>query len=339
VQVGKGRVVPIEEWAEVATPDIYFSPEYHATSGLADANPSVSILLEWCDEGGKVYLPLIVREIPGTNFLDATSAYGYGGPWTEGTPDRFAFRDYYEQWAQDNSVVTSFLRFHPMLKNYREFQDVFTTVKVGQTALWDLTTEDLIKGMSKNHRKNWRRAIREGVEARITPNPVRVDEFRALYETSMARVGATKSYWLNENYWGSLRDRLGDASLLVEAIYKNQVVAAAWCLLSEKYLHFHLSGTLDVGRRVGGAYVCRVAAAQWAKERGLSQAHHGGGMGGSQSSLLDWKRKFDESNRMGEFHIAKIIHNDPAFTQLSVNSPRTDYFPPWRAKDETVLTR
>ena len=252
----------------------------------------------------------------------------------EGQPDLFAFRSYFEEWARTNSVVTSFIRFHPLLRNFYDFQDVLPAINIGQTALWDLSADDLVQGMSKNHRKNWRRAIRDGVEARVTHNPNEVDGFRNLYETSMVRLQAASSYWLNDQYWESLRDRLGNASLLVEAVYQDQVVAAAWCLLSEQYLHFHLSGTLDEGRLIGGAYVCRVAAAQWAKDSGLSLAHHGGGVGGSQSSLLDWKRKFDQATPLGDFYVAKVIHNKEAYNELSANAPRTDYFPPWRAQDK-----
>lgn len=329
--LARGRVVTSGEWTEIATPDIYFTKEYHATSALADPDFSRSVLLEWTDDAGCVYLPLMLRKIRGEEYFDATSAYGYGGPWYTGQPDLLAFRVFFDDWARDNDVVASFLRFHPLLNNAQSFLETFPIKHIGQTAVWNLDgADDLVQGMAKNHRKSWRRAVRAGVEARVTENPHDVDGFRNLYELSMGRLSADSSYWLSGQYWASLRDRLGKNSLLVEAIYQERVVAAVWCLVSEDYLHFHLSGTTDEGRELGGAFISRVAAAQWARDSGKSQAHFGGGVGGAGSSLLDWKRRFDESAELLDFSVANVIHDKEAFATLAKGYPQSGYFPPWR---------
>lgn len=329
--LANGRVVATSEWAGIATPDVYFTQEYHATSALADPDFSRSVLLEWSDDAGSVYLPLMLRTIEGQDCFDATSAYGYGGPWFEGQPDLLSFRRFFDDWARDNHVVSTFLRFHPLLNNAENFLEILPVKHVGQTAVWNLEESDgLVEGMSKNHRKSWRRAVRAGVEARVRENPDDVDDFRRLYELSMGRLSADSSYWLSEQYWASLRDRLGKNSLLVEAVYEDRVVAAVWCLVSENYLHFHLSGTTDEGRQLGGAFICRVAAAQWALEAGKSQAHFGGGVGGTGSSLLDWKRRFDESASLLDFSVANVIHDEENFARLADGYPRNGFFPPWR---------
>lgn len=329
--LSNGRVVTPGEWAEISTPDVYFTEEYHATSALADPDFSRSVLLEWTDDAGRVSLPLMLRAIEGQDYFDATSAYGYGGPWVEGQPDLPSFRIFFDDWARDNHVVSSFLRFHPLLNNVENFSEILPVKLIGQTAVWNLDQSDgLVEGMSKNHRKSWRRAVRAGLEARITRNPDNVDGFRSLYELSMGRLSADQSYWLSEQYWASLRDRLGKNSLLVEAVYQERVVAAVWCLFSDDYLHFHLSGTTDEGRRLGGAFICRVAAAEWAREAGKSQAHFGGGVGGAGSSLLDWKRRFDESASLLDFSVANVIHDEEAFDRLAEGYPQEGYFPPWR---------
>lgn len=326
-----GRVVPPGEWTELSTPDIYFTKEYHATSALADPDFFRSVLLEWTDDAGRVYLPLMLRKIKDEDYFDATSAYGYGGPWLEGQPDLLAFRAFFDGWARENHVVSSFLRFHPLTNNAEDFSEILPVKKIGQTAVWNVGESDgLVEGMAKNHRKSWRRAVRSGLEARVTKNPVDVDGFRSLYELSMGRLSADSSYWLSDKYWASLRDKLGRDSLLVEAVYQDRVVAAVWCLVSDGYLHFHLSGTTDEGRRLGGAFICRVAAAEWAREAGKSQAHFGGGVGGAGSSLLDWKRRFDESAPLRDFSVANLIHDEEPFFRLSEGYPRNGFFPPWR---------
>lgn len=325
--MGHGRVVTSPEWKEMATPDIYFTKEYHATAALAEPDFSESVLLEWNDERGYVRLPLILREIVGHGYFDATSAYGYGGPWIVGQPDLVAFRRFFDEWACEQRVVSTFLRFHPLIANAESVLEVLPVKRVDGTAVWSIANaDDLVQGMSKNHRKNWRRAVRAGVQARVTQSPSDVDGFRRLYEQSMSRLSARNFYWFSDEYWASLRDLLGKDSLLVEAVYEGRVVAAAWCLVGDDYLHFHLSGTSDEGRRLGGAFVCRVAAAQWGQSVDLTFAHHGGGA----STLLDWKRKFDESSPLRDFYIAEVVHDKQAFHRLSEGYSTSGFFPPWR---------
>src|SRR5690606_29438864 len=154
-----------------------------------------------------------------SGYLDATSAYGYGGPWIEGTPNLLKFKGYLDSWAAQNNVVTTFLRFHPLLNNANALSAVLPTIYAGPTAGWDLqTADDLVSAMSKNHRKSWRRAVRAGVEARVTPYPYDVESFQNIYETSMNRLSADSFYWFTEEYWDSLRDELSGSSLLVEAL-------------------------------------------------------------------------------------------------------------------------
>src|SRR5699024_1715686 len=118
---------------------------------------------------------------------------------------------------------------------------------------------------------------------------------------------------------------------VVEAFFEGRAVAAVLCLKSDKYLHYHLSGTSDEGRRLGGAVVCRLAAAQWAQSQALELAHSGGGFGGSESTLLTWKRKFDENLPLFQFDIGTIIHLESVFSDLSSEVADQDFFPPWRS--------
>jgi serine/alanine adding enzyme len=276
---------------------------------------------------------LILREVEGTGFYDATSAYGYGGPWVEGQPDLANFVARFEEWAKSNNVVATFTRFHPLLENAKLLHGHLPLIRAGSTAVWNLQhDEPLLNRMSKSHRKNWRRATKAGIKARISVRPRNLaDRFRETYETSMARLSATSFYWFPDTYWESLQTLLHQESVLVEAVHEDRVVAAVWGLATSDYFHFHLSGTTDEGRDLGGAFVCRVAAAEWAQEAGIKYAHHGGGAGGEDSPLLAWKRRFDETTPLQDFYISKMVHLDDQYLKLSNGAPSDGYFPPWRA--------
>lgn len=329
--MGKIRKLERAEWESLSVPDVYFTSQYYEASRLLENGSTYSALLEWSDSHGLVRLPLILREIPNTPYFDATSAYGYGGPWIEGNPDLNQFPEALDQWAQENYLICSFLRFHPLIRNAEAVSEQLSVRYIGPTAGWYLgKEEDLVGGMSKDHRKTYRRSLRTGVTARITVNPDNVDDFTTLYNASMNRLSADQFYLFSENYWEAMLNNLGNSSVMVEAVYEDRVVAAAWCLFTDKFLHYHLSGTSDEGRKLGGAVVCRVAAAQWGKERGLTAAHMGGGVGGEDSTLLRWKKKFDESLPVFGFHVSNIVHQQEIYSSLAANCADTNFFPPWR---------
>lgn len=341
MKVTQGRVVGGKEWAEMSVPDVYFSYEYYNSSAKIERDFVRTVLIKWEDGSGAVYLPLILREIKNSQYFDATSAYGYGGPWFEGSPSFDGFRIFLDSWAVRNNVVCTFLRFHPLLGNAKELDKVASLKFIGPTAGWDLQkSTSLVDGMSKDHRKTFRRAVRAGVEARLTINPSQIDSFVELYETSMNRLTADSFYHFSSSYWDAIRDGLGENILLVEAVFETRVVAAILCLFGENYLHYHLSGTADEGRKLGGAVLCRVAAAEWGQQHGLSIAHSGGGAGGSSSSLLEWKHKFDKENPLYQFSVANLVHDELTFTELSSRHARNDFFPPWRspkARDSSIM--
>lgn len=319
-------------WINIPVPDIYFSFEYHSASMLLEPSAVRATLLEWRDPSGIIRMPLIIRKIEGTDYFDATSAYGYGGPWSEGEPQYAEFSEALNDWANENRVLCTFLRYHPLLRNADAFRAHLSSIDVGPTAAWDLqSSNDLLESMSKGHRKTYRRALRAGVESRITQNPEDIDNFKNLYETSMNRLAASNFYRFPDSYWDRIIRGFGDQTLLVEAVFEDKTVAAALCLVTDEYLHFHLSGTSDGGRQLGGAIVCRVAAATWGRNRGLSLAHFGGGLGGKESTLLSWKRKFDENLPLLQFSIGKVIHSEERFSYLASKYPETNFFPPWRS--------
>lgn len=334
------RVIGSKEWSEMQVPDVYFSYEYYCASGRIELDFEKSILLEWKDERGTVYLPLILRKVGDTDYFDATSAYGYGGPWTAGYPSLAGFIEHFNKWASSNNILSTFLRFHPLIGNADAFSALVPLRVVGPTAGWNLQkTQALVEGMAKDHRKTFRRGQRSGVEVRLSVNPTQIDDFVRLYEMSMTRVIAKDFYRFSSSYWDSLRDDLGNSSVLVEAVFENRVVAAVWCLYGQSYLHYHLSGTSDEGRKLGGAVMCRLAAAEWGQRNGLTIAHSGGGLGGADSSLLSWKHKFDKDQPLYEFSVANLVHDEQLYAKVSEAYPKSDFFPPWRSPEARANNR
>lgn len=330
-----GKTVALEDWAKMDTPDVYFTNEYHSVSAVLERDYSRYELLKWQDTTGTIHLPLVLREIVGQGCFDATNAYGFGGPWITGAPDMLAFRQFFDRWAREQQVVSTFLQFHPLFDIPPALAAAFSVQKTGETVVWNLQSDDLVGHMAANHRRNWRRAVRAGVEARITYQPTETKSFRRLYELGMQRLGAKPFYWFSDAYWARLQDQLGARSLQVDAVYEGRAIASVWCLLGNDTLHFHLNGASDEGRDLRGTFVAHLAAAQWGQEQGFSVGHLGGG---AQEALLDFKQRFDPATPRRDFFIARMVHDADRFRDVAAGLPETQYFPPWRDPAFSVTT-
>jgi hypothetical protein len=325
--MGHGKAASLDKWSTLSPPDVYFSREYHEVSSHIEADFADCVLLEWQDKTGAVYLPLVLRTIPKHGYLDATNAYGYGGPWIDGEPDLRGFRRFMDEWMIDHKVVDTFIQFHPLYDYALAMADVLPLNKVGQTIMWNFEADDLVTQMSSNHRRNWRKAIRAGLEVQVTEGPADLTEFRQLYELTMKRLEVRSFYFFPDAYWEGLQDRLREHVVQVDAVYEGRVVASVLNIIGPDYVHFHLNGATDEGRELRGPFVAHVGGAQWAQDHGFSRGSLGVTPAGS---LLEFKDRFDPATPHRDFYVARIVHDQPNFQKLSAGLPKTRYFPPWR---------
>jgi hypothetical protein len=274
--------------------------------------PGELVLLH--DEG--TVFPCIVRELDGTR--DVTGLYGFGGPVGN---ERFYER--YEDWCREREVVTTFTWFHPRFANHR-YSRYHVEPRAG-TVAWRLDDGDLFERLHRHHRRAVRKAEAAGIERRITVAPADLEPFAALYEGTMAEKGATGFYYFPAEYWRVLRERLGEGLVLFEAFDGNELTAALLGLASPPWLHYHLGAS----ERSGGANnLLFLDAALWARQQGFARFHLGGGVGGADDSLLQFKLRFDEGGRL-DSAVGKAIHDEEAYRELG-GQGFDGFFPAYR---------
>ena len=138
------REVPPEEWDGLEL-DAYYRRPYVESAALLDAGRP--FLLE--HEGA--FFAGIEREEP----RDVVTPYGYGGPTGDG------FWDAYENWARERGVVSTFVRFHPLLANQRGAP--IHVEELAPTVAWRVEPErDLLAGLHFKHRNKVRKAENAG---------------------------------------------------------------------------------------------------------------------------------------------------------------------------------
>jgi serine/alanine adding enzyme len=257
--------------------------------------------------------------VTGTETADVISPYGYGGP---AGGDTAGFWPAYEAWAGERGVVTTFVRFHPLYGNHRDAP--IHVEALTPTIGWRLGG-DLLAGMHSKHRNALRRVQATGLDIVAEAG---LGGFVPLYEETMRRAGAADFYFFSAAYWQAL-ERL-DALMRFDAVADGEVLAAALCLASPPWLHYHLGATTEAGRKLGATTLVLYEAAMWAKERGYERFHLGGGVGGRRDSLHEFKRRFDPEGDC-EVAIGKAVH-DPAGYRALGGDPNdlSGFFPAYR---------
>jgi hypothetical protein len=283
-------------------------------------------------EGGAVVLACIVRPVEGGH-ADVTTPYGYGGPVAIGRePPVGQFWEEYQRWCNANDVVTTFVRFHPLLANHRNAGPRVRVERVAGTVAWRLDQGDLLERMHRHHRRTVRKAAKVGVEASVSVSPAGLERFVRLYEQTMDRKDAAGFYYFPPEYWNALETGLRERIVLFEAGDD----AALLCLAAPPWLHYHLGASSEDGRKSGASNSLFLEAARWAAAQGYTRFHLGGGVGGRDDSLLEFKRRFDPGGML-EAAVGKAVHDESLYRSLAGgNAGLEGFFPAYRATASTV---
>lgn len=310
--------------------DAYLLRGYLESAAILE--PGRPVLLHFGAEGGDVVFPLLVRDLPAGGGRDATTPYGYGGPaGTGSTAPVGRFWERYQDWCEENGVVTSFIRFHPLFANQRTAPPCARVELLAGTVGWRLDLPSLFAGMHGTHRTACRKAARAGVGVAALESPADLSPFASLYEETMHRVGAVGFYHFPQAYWDALA-RLRERIVVFEAEEGGEVLASAVCLATPPWLHYHLAATAERGRVLGASNLLLYEAACWARERGYERFHLGGGAGGREDSLLSFKRRFDPGGML-ECAVGKLVHDPAEYRALTGHDVEdlAGFFPAYRA--------
>jgi Acetyltransferase (GNAT) domain len=304
---------------ELGVADAYLLRSYVEASCVLD--PGRPVLLR----EGDVVFAAIEREIEGSDRRDVTTPYGYGGP--AGRGDAAAFSQAYEKWCRERGVVTTFIRFHPLLENVGLAPEGTALERLADTATWPLEG-DLEKGMHSMHRRGAKKAAKADVQVQVTVGPDDLSAFVELYEAAMKRHDAEDFYLFPAPYWAALLG-LGDKLVRMDATLDGELVASQLLLATRPWLHYHLGAASDAGFDLGASKLLFLEAARWGQELLFVELHLGSGLGGSEDSLWEFKQRLSPAPGR-PFWIGKLVHDEAAYRELG-GSGTDGFFPAYRA--------
>lgn len=323
--------------------DIYFDENY----GKLYENIENGKAVCWKYEGkeGTVSHQFLLRQIPiktAKSYFDIVTPYGYGGPVIEKISDGYtncrlvsAFENEFKKYCNDNSIVSEFVRFHPIINNAEVFSSVYNAKCIRNTLGTNLRDyENPIESeFSKNCRRNIRKALNKGVSYKVTQKPENIDAFKEIYYSTMDRNNASDYYYFDDRYFEDCLKYFKDNLVFIEAIFEDKTIAAGLYFTYDKTIHIHLSGTLSEYLYLSPAYILRYAVALWGKENGFERIHHGGGKSNApDDSLFKFKKQFAQNTEY-DFCVGRKIWDKEKYDELCLITgadTESDFFPAYR---------
>jgi lipid II:glycine glycyltransferase (peptidoglycan interpeptide bridge formation enzyme) len=165
----------------------------------------------------------------------------------------------------------------------------------------------------------------------------RYSEFGRLYRQTMARIGANETYLFTDEYFKNLKDALGDQLHLCCVLSPDsRVAASALFTIVGGIMQYHLSASAPEFQRLAPTKLMLHFARLWGKAQGCTILHLGGGVGGREDKLFEFKAGFSRG-RM-PFYTIRMIVNERRYAALILRAglpldPEADlqaaYFPPY----------
>jgi hypothetical protein len=330
--------------------DAYYAPAYVRACARQEGGEG---WLFAATEGENVWLqPLVVRPVPDAlahprRLFDAVSPYGYSGPLARvaagSDPTAWAARAAARLAAclAERRIVALLARLHPILnadpdplRAHGNLTQRGVTVVVDlrqpSAALWQQTRRD--------HRRDINKLQRAGFTASISNEISDTETFRRIYFETMQRVGASPSYYFPKSYFDDLVSGMGKKIFLCSVQQDAEIACCGLFTEVDGIVEFHLSGTADQFVAFHPSKFMLHYVTHWAKDRGNTYFHLGGGAGASVDQLLEFKRGFSKSEL--PFYTWELTIDQAAYGELvdrwrgqAGPAATTDhgYFPLYRA--------
>jgi len=289
--------------------DVYFMDDYLS---LYLNNKTNAFYFEYTENSKKFISKSIKRPITKIGnvviedgFYDLETAYGYGGYCVNSDDERFlnnALKEY-ESVCRKEKIIAEFIRFHPFnpfpIKNpqYLDFN----------MADREVVVFDLKKDILSSYKSKLRSIIKKALSNVDIRESCNIDKFVELYELTMKKNKANEFYYFEKSLYEKLIAI--EQVRLYEVRCEGRVIAMAFFMFGDNFVHYHLSANSDESYKYNSNYALIHKLFEIAKQENKNYFVLGGGLTSeSNDPLLRFKKKFSKETR--NFYIAGKIYNN-----------------------------
>lgn len=337
----------LELWERCPDREVVAHPVY---AELFAAPGDRVVCATWDAGEGGILFPLLLRPLArepwapaGCLWWDATSPYGYGGPfqWRCGLAEAGVFWTGLRDWAREQRVVSLIARLSLFPEQLAAFDGEVVEIMPNVVRSLDLTPEAMWYDYKHVLRRSIRHARQAGVEVEMDPHGARLDEFLELYLATMERRGATAFYRFPRSFFERIITELPGQFMFFHALLDGQPLANELTLISTRHLYSFLGGQNELGRQLDANSLLMHEIAEWGQRTGKQRYILGGGYG-EADSIFTFKQQFAPRG-MVPFRIGQRVFDAAACEALLQArqgweaaqgrswQPRPRYFPAYRA--------
>lgn len=320
-----------EKWNEAVEKfenyDTYYMCEYVKSFYLhGDGEP---LLIYYENSGIKAINVVMKRDIskdkkfegnlPENTYFDISTPYGYGGFLIEGDITEENIKSLNEEYSFaciKEGIISEFVRFHPVLKNSEELNDMYDISRLGKTVTIDLQSPEIIwRNLIPKNRNVIRKARKNGVEIYWGRDVELIKQFIKMYNTTMDEDGATDYYYFQDEFYNSILHDLKYNSMIFYAVYNKNIIAMSMILFTNKQMHYHLSASDKKHQHLAPTNLLLYEASCWGHSNGFKSFHLGGGLGSNEDSLYKFKKAFNRNSET-EFSIGRKIFSEEKYMEF-----------------------
>lgn len=314
--------------------EFYHSWEYHSLD-----KSGTPILFVLCSGNDIIALPLIKRNINGSDLYDLTSVYGYSGPISNKKFDEIdeetliEFKSLFLSSLKRLKCISVFSRLHPFINQPHLVSKIGGLQPNGKTLYIDLS-EPIEAQRSKYDKHLFKQVIQlRKKDYKITESTAKedIEVFTEMYTDNMIRVNASKNYFFSSEYFTNLIQLLGHSCRLLMIFDGSIAICGAIIMHNNYIIRNHLSATHKDYLKESPSKLLTDEISLIGRRLGAKFFHMGGGVGGKEDSLFKFKSYF--TRKFLQDFTWKYIADDTSYNSLvsSEKFSNPDYFPLYRS--------
>lgn len=331
-----------ESWQKIVRSALFYD-FYHTWIYHSLEKSGIPKLFLYSENGNFVAIPFLTRQIFNTDYFDITSAYGYVGPISN-----IKFEDMSSSLI--NNFIIAFLNYLKLEKNISVFARLHPFIKQdillekfsgihsnGRTVVIDLQVS------LTEQRSKYRRTVRENINqlrkkgyyVKEANDPDSVKKFVSIYSENMRRIGATDYYFFNEDYFTKLLTSDEVDSKLLLVYLNDEAICGTLVTCTHEIIQGHLIGTRTNYLKESPAKLLVEEISILGRAFNMKYYHLGGGLGGNDDSLFNWKAGFSDmylNFKTWRYIADKMIYNQFVNNMGFSPDSNEDFFPLYRVK-------
>ncbi len=321
------------KWQEILNQfecsDFYHSFDYVYLESLRVNGAPKLIVVD--TPSGLVGLIMIFRKIPGENkYFDATAVYGYNGVLTSSALSSADFNTGITRIkkALAERGCVSFFNRESNFTRYR----LPESTETGKVLAVDLIQDPDVyeKSLAEGHRQEIK-ALRKLNYTVVKSTDIKaIQDFHEVYQQTMIRRGAKTNYFFSVKYFESVLKIHSSAPDLRAVYHEGKMIAGAIFITQGDYIYYMFSGSILGVSRYSAMKLILDQVIRENLNNGKKLLHLGGGLGGKQDSLYQFKFGFGKV--ILPFYTTQWILIPEAYNRLSAQVlTETSFFPKYRS--------